>query len=98
MRTHLALGPALLAHVVALAAPAAAPNFVFILADDLGQRDLSCYGNTFYETPNLDRLACGGVRFTDAYRVLRVFAHPRQSPDGPMAATRDVRLVQEHAV
>ena len=38
------------------------PNIVFLLADDLGWRDLSCYGSTFYETPNLDRLALQGIR------------------------------------
>jgi hypothetical protein len=43
------------------------PNVVFFLADDLGQRDLGCYGSTFYETPNLDRLARDGAKLTDAY-------------------------------
>ncbi|HEV2834306.1 MAG TPA: sulfatase [Pyrinomonadaceae bacterium] len=43
------------------------PNVVFILADDLGWGDLSCYGRPDYRTPNLDRLAAQGVRFTDAY-------------------------------
>ena len=43
------------------------PNIVFILADDLGWYDLGCYGNRFIETPHLDRLAAGGMRFTDAY-------------------------------
>ncbi len=43
------------------------PNIVFILADDLGITDLSCQGSTFYETPNLDRLAREGMRFTNAY-------------------------------
>ena len=43
------------------------PNLVFFLADDLGWADLGCYGSTFYETPNLDRLAKQGMRFTDAY-------------------------------
>ncbi|MCP5112029.1 MAG: sulfatase-like hydrolase/transferase, partial [bacterium] len=47
--------------------PAERPNFVFILADDLGWRDLGVYGSTYYETPNLDRLAAEGARFTDAY-------------------------------
>lgn len=43
------------------------PNIIFILADDLGWGDLSCYGRPDYRTPNLDRLALEGVRFTDAY-------------------------------
>ena len=42
-------------------------NIVFILVDDLGWSDIGCYGSTFYETPNVDRLASEGVRFTDAY-------------------------------
>src|SRR5687767_9245498 len=43
------------------------PNVVFILIDDLGWADLGCYGSTFHETPNLDRLAASGVRFSQAY-------------------------------
>lgn len=43
------------------------PNFVFVLADDLGWRDLGSYGSTYYETPHIDRLAAEGARFTDAY-------------------------------
>ena len=43
------------------------PNVVVILADDIGYGDLSCYGATKVKTPNLDRLAAGGVRFTDGY-------------------------------
>lgn len=43
------------------------PNFVFILADDLGYADLSCYGRPDFSTPNVDRLAAGGMRFTQAY-------------------------------
>lgn len=42
-------------------------NILTILIDDLGWADLSCYGSSFYETPNLDRLAARGVRFTDGY-------------------------------
>ncbi len=41
------------------------PNFIIILADDLGYGDLSCYGNGEYQTPHLDRLAREGLRFTD---------------------------------
>ena len=43
------------------------PNIVVILADDLGWADLSCYGSTFHETPNLDELAAEGMRFTQGY-------------------------------
>ena len=45
----------------------ARPNFLFIMADDLGYADLSCYGRRDYETVHLDRLAAGGVRFTHCY-------------------------------
>ena len=52
-------------------APSAEPvgrlNVVLIVADDLGARDLGCYGSTFHKTPHLDRLAKAGVRFTDFY-------------------------------
>jgi arylsulfatase A-like enzyme len=43
------------------------PNIVFILADDLGFADVSCYGQRDYATPNIDRLALEGTRFTQAY-------------------------------
>jgi len=43
------------------------PNIVFVLIDDMGWKDLASYGSDFYETPNLDRLASGGMTFTDAY-------------------------------
>jgi len=50
------------------------PNIIFILADDLGYKDLGCYGNPFNETPVLDQLAKKGMSFTQAY------AHPACSP------------------
>ena len=53
--------------VASSAQTAQRPNLVLILADDLGWADLSCYGNDLHQTPNLDRLARQGVRFTDAY-------------------------------
>jgi len=43
------------------------PNFVFILADDLGIGELSCYGSDNYKTPNIDALAANGIRYTNAY-------------------------------
>src|SRR5688572_8046906 len=63
----------------ALGAAARKPNIVFFLADDLGQRDLGCYGSTFYETPNLDRLAREGARFTQAYAACPVCSPTRAS-------------------
>ena len=48
---------------------AAQPNIVFLMADDLGWTDLACMGSDLHETPNLDRLAAEGVRFTDAYAM-----------------------------
>jgi arylsulfatase A-like enzyme len=48
-------------------APSARPNIVFIMADDLGYADLSCYGRPDFKTPNIDRLAAEGLKFTQAY-------------------------------
>jgi arylsulfatase A-like enzyme len=50
----------------------ARPNIIFILADDMGWGDLSCYGRPDYRTPNLDLLASQGTRFTDAYSASAV--------------------------
>jgi arylsulfatase A-like enzyme len=55
------------------------PNFVFFLIDDLGWKDLGCYGSTFYETPNIDRLAAQGMRFTNAYAACPVCSPTRAS-------------------
>jgi len=43
------------------------PNIIYIMADDLGYGDLGSYGQKAIKTPNLDRLAAGGMRFTDYY-------------------------------
>ena len=69
------LAALLLALAALHAAEVGRPNILFIMADDLGWRDLSCYGSTFYQTPNLDRLAARGVKFTQAYA-----ANPLCSP------------------
>jgi arylsulfatase A-like enzyme len=55
------------------------PNIIFILVDDLGWRDLACYGSEFYETPNLDRLAAEGLIFSDAYAACPVCSPTRAS-------------------
>jgi len=65
----------LLLGIATIAAPAMAasrPNIIFVLADDLGWTELGCYGNTFNETPNIDRLAREGMRLTQAYAAAPV--------------------------
>jgi len=85
------------------------PNIVFILADDLGYADLSCYGRRDYATPNIDRLASEGVKFTQAYANSPVCSATRTAlitgryqyrlPVGleePLTGQRDVGLPPEH--
>src|SRR5688572_2560919 len=55
------------------------PNIIFIIADDLGYGDLGCYGQQKIATPNIDRLAKMGVRFTDFYSASTVCAPARAS-------------------
>ncbi|UCE08777.1 MAG: sulfatase-like hydrolase/transferase, partial [bacterium] len=55
------------------------PNIIFILADDLGYGDLSCYGQSHFETPYIDKLATEGMRFTDHYAGSTVCAPSRCS-------------------
>jgi arylsulfatase A-like enzyme len=55
------------------------PNFVFILVDDLGWRDVGFMGSRFYETPQIDRLAAGGMVFTQAYAAAAVCSPTRAS-------------------
>jgi arylsulfatase A len=52
-------------------------NVVFIMVDDLGWSDLGCYGNGYYKTPSIDRLAADGMRFTDAYAACNVCSPTR---------------------
>ena len=62
-----AIGAALGLAAAASAAEPARPNIVLILADDMGYGDLGCYGGRFAPTPNLDRMAREGIRFTQYY-------------------------------
>jgi len=57
---------------MAASAPPKRPNVLFILADDLGYGDLSCYGRPDYQTPVLDAFAKQGIRFTDNYAAAPV--------------------------
>jgi len=53
------------------------PNIIFIMADDLGYGDLGCYGQKYIQTPNIDKLAAEGMRFTDCYAGSTVCAPSR---------------------
>ena len=55
------------------------PNILFFLVDDLGWSDIGCFGSRFHETPNIDRLAEEGVRFTNAYAACHVSSPTRAS-------------------
>src|SRR5688500_14249656 len=57
------------------AEPPRPPNVVLVMADDFGWADAGCYGSRFHQTPNIDRLAGRGLRFTDYYA-----ANPLCSP------------------
>ena len=74
---------ALVAAMAGCTGPQAAPpekwNVVFLLADDLGWRDLGCTGSSFYETPAIDRLATQGMRFTQSYAACNVCSPTRAS-------------------
>src|SRR5690349_18216134 len=77
MRWCMVLCLGLLSLPVANAATRAQPNVILILADDLGWTDLACYGSKLYETPNIDRLARDGVKFTQAYSACTVCSPSR---------------------
>lgn len=88
MKTFLVLAGSLCATIGAQAqmqkkqvkSPSKEPmNVLFILADDYGWNDLSCMGSKYYETPNLDRLAERGVKFTNAYATCQVSSPSRAS-------------------
>lgn len=62
---------------VGMAAETSTPNVVFILIDDLGWADLGCYGSDYYQTPNIDRLAEEGMRFSNGYAACNVCSPTR---------------------
>lgn len=97
---RLALGLALMAGLAGarpgVAAESRRPNVVVLLSDDMGYSDLGCYGGEI-ETPNLDRLAAGGLRFTQFYNTARCCPtraslltglHPHQAGVGHMMEDR----------
>ncbi|MGA0134669.1 MAG: sulfatase [Opitutales bacterium] len=73
----LALLAALLCCPLMAQQPTGGPNVIVILVDDWGTTDLSCYGSKLYETPNIDRLAAEGVKFTTAYSACTVCSPTR---------------------
>jgi arylsulfatase A-like enzyme len=75
----LALPGLIASTALAQTVPARRPNVLFIVADDLGYGDLGCYGQKKIQTPNLDRLAAEGTRFTQAYAGTAVCAPSRCS-------------------
>ena len=88
----------LLALLAASALAAEKPNIIFILSDDLAQGDLGCYGQKLIQTPNLDRMAAEGTRYTQAYCGTTVCAPSRTSlmigrhmGHSPIRANREVQ-------
>lgn len=94
----LVLSVALAPTHAAAAASAAKPNIIFVLSDDLAQGDLGCYGQKLIQTPNLDRMAREGTRFTQAYCGTTVCAPSRASlmvgqhtGHSPIRANREIQ-------
>src|SRR5882757_10557480 len=89
--------------------PSKPPNIVFILADDLGYADVSCYGRRDFTTPNIDRIAARGVRFLQGYANSAVCSATRLALitgryqyrlrlglEEPWAGNPDIGLPPEH--
>ncbi len=79
MKAILCLIILIIAYSAACAGNSKSPNIILILADDLGINQLGCYGSDYYETPNLDRMAAEGMRFTQAYTAAPVCSPVRAS-------------------
>ena len=82
MFKRLGIAAALLLLLSTPAAAQSGPNIVVIYADDLGYGDLSCYGHPTIRTPNLDRMAAEGMRFTDFYSAGEVCTPSRAASEG----------------
>ncbi|MFZ4596793.1 MAG: sulfatase-like hydrolase/transferase, partial [Verrucomicrobiaceae bacterium] len=87
-----------IALLIAPCALLAQPNLIFILSDDLAQGDLGCYGQKLIQTPNLDRMAAEGTRFTQGYCGTSVCAPSRTSlmtglhmGHSPVRANREIQ-------
>jgi len=78
-RTLIGAGLVMLLAVVSSDAAQSRPNVILILADDLGWRDVGCFGSTYHETPNIDKLASRGVKFTQAYAASPLCSPTRSS-------------------
>ena len=82
------------ASLAAVAAPAGKPNIILMLCDDLGYRDVACFGDTRYQTPNVDRLAKEGFKLTQFYSASAVCTPTRASViTGKYPLRFDIRAV-----
>ena len=88
----------LVAMAVGLSALAEKPNIIFILSDDLAQGDVGCYGQKLIKTPNMDRMAAEGTRYTQGYCGTTVCAPSRTSlmtglhmGHAPIRANREIQ-------
>src|SRR5215204_2393031 len=71
------------------------PNIIYIMTDDMGYADLSCYGRKDYSTPNLDKLASQGMKFTNAYSAAPVCTATRAAfMTGRYPARTEVGLME----
>ncbi len=91
MRKHylfiFALGSALVVSAAVQADTTHSPNIVILFADDLGYGDLGCYGHPTIRTPNLDRMAAEGIRFTQFYAWCNCSPSRAGALDGPAAGS-----------
>jgi hypothetical protein len=99
MKTLLTLLASTLVFSSSFAATAARPNIVFILADDLGWKDVGYAASSFYRTPSIDRLARGGMRFyndeTGRYLLYNLAEDPFEQHDLSAAMLDQARTLDE---